>query len=189
MFIMRLAIWFLVILDFPDISRVVAVPTCISIFSFEYVNVFWSGSAIWGLRLEHICPVLPPRNSVPGEHFNDVVFFEFRFIYAVICVPRLVYPVVHYIILAQFCKINMWQWLLLLVGHAALLAHTLHDICCMLNSICGFGPHSVSLLSWFSVFSILLSVFSVQLPSVCALRAATQNAGAQSVSPPCAKYK
>lgn len=40
MFIMRLAIWFLVILDFPDISRVVAVPTCISIFSFEYVNVF-----------------------------------------------------------------------------------------------------------------------------------------------------
>lgn len=150
---------------------------------------FWSGSAIWGLRLEHICPMLPPRNSVTGEHFNDVVFFEFRFIYAVICVPRLVYPVVHYIILAQFCKINMWQWLLLLVGHAAFLAHTLHDICCMLNAICGFGPHSVSLLSWFSVFSILLSVFSVQLLSVCALGAATQNDGAQSVSPPCAKYK
>jgi len=109
---MRLHIWFLVILDLADISPAVAVPTCISIFPPRKYICFWFLEGVE--RNYTFAPCLPPLCSVPREYFNDVVFFEFQFIYAVMCAAACLPGIALYNFSLQNQHVAMAA-----VGHAA----------------------------------------------------------------------
>lgn len=205
MFIMRLHIWFLVILDFVDISRgrvLVPVMTAKAYVCLHPNTYFWGFGFVYmgycGItepifRCTRMFEAAPPGSSVRcsavARETTLMMLFSSNFsLFMQSCAPRLVYHALHYII--SVCKINMWQWLRLPRPLPRLLPLPLplsqlsmlpFGLWCRTvgNILYGDG---VSLLSW--LFSVFVAVFVFAYPSCL-----PHKAEAKSDSPPCAKYK